>query len=367
MKKIGLVTFFNSYNYGVWFQAFATEYFLLQHQYDVEIVNYSNKYDREKLKYFYKERGRIGGYISSFFKSLIFGKVRYYNRGFKNNLDVFYRLSKKRFTQVGGMEKLEYDVLIAGSDQIWNPETTGGRLDRVFLLDFGKTKKRISYASSIGSSLIRDQDKYTFTETLKKFCAISVRENFAAEQLQSLITTPIKVVCDPTFLLRKRDWLEFDGKYSTIKKVDKKYILTYFVSGDKYTDRYIDLVKAYSKKMGLPVWAIQFSSYYNKACDRKILGASIADFIELLNDAEIMITDSFHGVALSINLNKNFVVLENKKNPARIQNLLEMLDLEQRIDMPVKKLSRIDYECVNKKVEEIRLESSNWLLNKIEA
>lgn len=366
MSKIGIVTFFQSYNYGVWLQAYATQKYLEKNGFSVEIVNYTNRHDDEKLRYSYKEGNNIKGYFTSFIKSILFGKVRYYNKGFKKYLSKFYNLSKEHFSDVKDMKNVEYDCLIAGSDQIWNPEITSGRLDKGFLLQFGNAKKRISYASSIGSNRVRNEDKKLFERAFKNFNAISVRETFAAEELKEVTNKIIKVVCDPTFLLRKEDWLEFAALYSTITvSNNEKYILTYFISPDKYTDRYINLVKAYSNKFGLSIWAIQFSSYYKGGCNKKILGASIADFIKLMNNAEIVITDSFHGVALSLNLNKNFVAIENQGNPMRTRNLLKQLGISDRIDMKEEDYTEIDYEKVCVKIENMREDSTQWLLNAI--
>lgn len=366
MRRIGIVTFFKSYNYGVWLQAYATQKYLLKNGFDVEIIDYTNPYDDNKLKYSYKEGNSMKGYITSFIKSFLFGKVRYYNKGFKRYFHEFYDLSNQHFSDVKDMNILKYDCLIAGSDQIWNPETTNGKLDMGFLLQFGNVKKRISYATSIGSNSVRSEDQKIFEQVFHSFNAISVREEFAARELQAFTDKNIKVVCDPTFLLDKEDWLEFSKLNATITISDNvKYILTYFISSDKYNDRYINLVKSYSDKFELPVYAIQFSSYYSSGCDRKILGASIADFIKLINNAEIVITDSFHGAALSINLQKNFIAIENRANPVRTRYLLQQLEITDRIDMSEGEYTEIDYDHVTIKMEEMRMESKEWFLNAI--
>lgn len=365
MEKIGIITFFKSYNYGVWLQAYATQKFLIKNGFDTEIINYTNKHDDKKLRYIYKEGNSKKGYVTSFFKSLLFGKVRYYNKGFKRYLHRFYNLSDQHFTDVKDMESLKYDCIIAGSDQIWNPQITDGKLDEGFLLRFGNIKKRISYASSIGSSRVREQDREVFKQAFKKFDAISVREEFAAVELQKFTDKHIAVVCDPTFLLNKNEWIEFSRQNAVMQLSNIKYILTYFVSSDKYTDRYTNLVKSYSKAFNLPVYSIQFSSYYSSGCDKKILGASIADFIKLIDNAEIIITDSFHGVSLSLNLQKNFVSLENRSNPTRVRNLLGNLGIEERIDMDIMRYKQIEYKNVVPRLEKMRLDSAEWLLNAI--
>ena len=161
MKRIGIVTFFQSYNYGVWFQAYATQAFLRGRGYDAQIVNYSNLHDDEKLKMAFKGKNSYMGYLISFAKNILFGGMHYYRKGFKKHLNTFYSLSSEHCTQIENLSDLHYDVLVAGSDQIWNPETTGGTLDPVFLLQFGIADKRISYASSIGSTEISFNEEGT--------------------------------------------------------------------------------------------------------------------------------------------------------------------------------------------------------------
>ena len=95
--------------------------------------------------------------------------------------------------------------MVAGSDQLWNP-LISGKLDPLFFLQFGKAKKRISIASSLGSYILTDSEKEIVRNYLKIFDSISVREAFAKNQLQSLTDKSIKVLMDPTLLLTKEFW-----------------------------------------------------------------------------------------------------------------------------------------------------------------
>ena len=263
------------------------------------------------------------------------------------------------------MDNVPYDVLVAGSDQVWNPKITDG-LDKVFLLQFGHPSKRISIASSMGSKLLDSNEKKQLLQALSLFDAISVREKFACEYLEEDLNKKIKVICDPTFLITRNQWKEYVAKKSRYYDIREKYILTYFVSNEKRKPCNINLVKSYSEKFSMPVWAIQFSSYYSEGVDKKILGASMFDFIALLLGAEIVITDSFHGVALSANLNKNFVAISNTENPVRTQNLLSKIGLLERIDMQVDKYEEIVYSLPNKKIENMRKDAQKWIVGMLE-
>ena len=139
--------------------------------------------------------------------------------------------------------------------------------------------------------------------------------------------------------------------------------MTYFISTDKRTERYKNMVESYSKRLDIPVWAVQFSRARSTPCDKMILGASISDFINLINNAALVLTDSFHGVAISLNLNANFVAINNQGNPERVRHLLNEVGLTNRIEMKTDEYSEIMYDSVNKKLNSLRTDSQEWILN----
>lgn len=366
MKTIGIITFFKSYNYGVWLQAVATQCFFNSHGYDAQVINYTNIFEDNKTKFMYKENDKWYGYVSSFIKSLLFGKVKYYRKGFYKYLNNYYTLSEEEYHDLQDMQEITYDVLVAGSDQLWNPETTSGKLDKAFFLQFGKSKKRISMATSIGSTPINQSDKEEFRKALKEFDSISVREQFAMDEIRKCCDVPVKVIMDPTFLLTRQEWLEISKKNRNYKIGNQRYILTYFISSEKRSERYRKLIEDYSRKLKVPVWAIQFSTARSTPCDRTILGASISDFISLIHNAALVLTDSFHGIALSVNLNADFIAINNTHNPERVNYLLNSLDLLDRIEMDASKYTPVVYENVNNKVSHLRADSIDWIINALE-
>lgn len=362
MKKIGLVTFFIANNYGVCLQAIATSEFLKKQGYTVDIINYINPYEHRIFKWSYKENNKIYGYISSFLKNVLLGKKRYFDKGFKD-VSNYYHLTQPQATKINQIQNMKYDILVAGSDQIWNPLITG-RIDPVFLLQFGDAKKRISIASSLGSKEPTENEKRTFKIAFENFEHISVREQFAKNCLQELTDKNIKVLMDPTFLFNKKEWVELLGRKSKFFNIKEKYILTYFISSKK--KNYQKRVLEYSKKLNCPVWAIQFTNYNWNGVDKKILGASLEDFIALFLNAELILTDSFHGTAFSINLNKNFVPFKHSENPLRIINLLQNLGILDRLDMFADNYTEVNYNEVNIKLESLRRDSKRWVIEALD-
>lgn len=359
--KIGLVTYHRSPSYGACLQTYATVEYLARNGYDVEVIDYDSQTENKKINSLcFKENNRMIGYVTSFIKNVFFGKRKYIKRAFGNPQEL-YPFSARQYTNKQELNGVSYDVMISGSDQIWNGEITKG-IDDVYLLQFGHADRRVSVASSMGSYYINEQEKQIFEKALKTYSSISVREEFARKQIQELTDKPIKMLMDPTFLLTREQWIDGIIARSPYRNTTEKYILTFFIHPDADCK---DRIRAYADSMKLPVWSIQMTTPDRFGADKKILGATVADFLALIYHAELVITDSFHGVALSLNLQKNFVAFKNVANPVRVDQLLTALGIAQRIDMSVTDYCEVDYETVNRVLMPMVKDSQKWVLNAI--
>lgn len=361
MKSIGVVTFHRANSFGATLQAYATVAFLNESGYKAEIVDYTNEYEQRFQKLFYTENGKLSGYITASIKNLLFRK-RYYTKKSFGHLERYYPISSVHYKDKKSLETAKYDILIAGSDQIWNPVITN-KIDTTYLLQFGTADKRISVASSMGSHILSDVEKEIFQRALATFSAISIREEFGKNQLTELVDKPIQILMDPTFLVRKKDWLDKLGKNSKYYSLKEKYILTFFVAPD---GSYRERVQAYADYLHLPVWSIQSTTMKRTNCQRSILGATIEDFIALIAGAELVITDSFHGVALSLNLQRDFIAFKNTANPVRVVSILDKLEIPERLNMIPKKYHPVNYKRVNQIMDPLCEESRQWVIKAIE-
>ncbi len=362
-KTIGIMTIHTTYNYGAVLQAYASEAFFNERGYQAELIDYTNPHIQEMLKLSYRQDGKLSGYLVTFLRNTLFGRLRYYQMGF-GHLHEICRFSQKKYEDREALQSAEYDIMVAGSDQLWNPIICG-ELDPAFFLQYGHAKKRISMASSLGSSLLNEGDRTSIRKYLTAFDHISVREVFAKKQLESLTEKEIKILLDPTLLLTQKHWREQIASRSSYAEKKEHYIVTYFAGGDKGAHRQI--IARYAEKLHLPVWTIQYSNYTWPESSKKILGATMEDFVALIANADLVITDSFHGVAFSVNLNTDFVALTNKANPVRVKSFLDQLGISERIDMMPEKYKPVDYENVQPKLDVLREDSIQWLLNSIES
>lgn len=340
MKKICLITYTGSPNYGAALQLFATYQTLCDMDCDVSVINYQNQFESEKrgIKFLLSNVGmkeKAREYVSSY----VFGV----KKNAHNNFDSFYKLMKytKRIKSVDEMGNLgDFDVFCIGSDQVWNPKITDG-FDDVYILNTAIVGKRISYASSMGSCDVSEYSSEIFIRSLENFDLISVREKLALEYLQKRMNKPIKKVIDPTFLISKQGWEKHVKSTKIAKTIKEKYVLIYALGGDFENNKVVAQIVA--NKIGAKVYAITLSNR-NKGIDRIISNATPFDFVSLIQNASFVVTNSFHGTCFSLMMNTPFYSVRFGANPARAEELLSLCKLEKRLYLPG---DRIKEELLN--------------------
>lgn len=361
--KIGIITIHHAkFSYGAMLQAVATEQVCRRFSDDVEIINYENQYEQTDAKTAGASlKMRLKTKAVRFLQKTVYHGNRNPYRDSRRIDTVYNRVSKQQYTHVSQMQDVDYDVLISGSDQIWNPQITG-EPDRAFLLDFGKARRRISYASSMGTHAPTEAEKAVFQECLQRYDAISVREQFAKDQLQPLVDKEIALVIDPTLLMTKADWAE---KFPAVREEPcEPYILTFFVTNG--IDAYWNEVEPYVRALNLPVWNVQAHTRRSHHVDKVLFAPTVEEFLRLLNNAAVVITNSFHGTAFSINFGKDFVPILARGNSSRVQHMLSLLGLSDRIGIaPDKAIGTLDYGKVQAALQEKREESLRWLAQAI--
>lgn len=366
MKKIGILTFVNTVNYGAVLQATALQYFLLKKNFNVENFNYCIPHDGLNQRPLYNLLLTKSWNIVKLFLGY---KLRLQNthKFISKNLNLTENISTKE-----GIFKYadHYDCIIVGSDQVWNPKIIGE--DTNYLLDFvSNNKLKISYAASFGvNSLPLDYSKIV-KEKLKFFSSISVRENQAKNILKNLGINS-EVVLDPTLLLSKDDWSKF---YSKKRLISEKYILCYFMPGNKEIEKKItEISDNLSKNIGIKVVNIgkkEYSKLNFKRNNRVTDGPE--EFLNLIYNCEYLLTNSFHGLAFGLNFNKNVYPFVEKEFShslslsSRLISLLDLMNCQYRLVNPnmsfedFLKIREIDFEEINKRLINNRIKSVNFL------
>lgn len=322
--KIGILTFHNTNNFGAALQAYALQYYLVNDNHTVEFINFKIKEIEEYYALFYKPNT----YISGFNKSLIHP----FYRIFKAILEIPYKFNRKfkfnsftaDYLNIGIPYKknniIKYDLIICGSDQIWNPKHTQG-FKKEYFGQIYSSHKKISYAASMGEYTLQENEQEIFSQLINHLDLISVRENEAKNLCEKYSNKKIEVVLDPVFLLSSEEW----NKIINTTNIEKqKYILVYNLNKDKNIKQ-----KAFelSNKYGYKIIELEVTNYFDKDEYKKIYSAGPIDFLGSIKEAEIVLTSSFHAAAFSIILKKEFYA----SNTTRIKSLLEQFNLEDRI------------------------------------
>ena len=363
-KKIEVITLHRIVNYGSVLQAYATQYALENMGYDVEFLDY------------YPERMHLLGMLkriknknNKLKKSLILRTIArcimfpsYILRFSRFNKFIKSKLKLSPITYYTANEIDNNppiaDYYCTGSDQVWN-SGWNEKIDGPFFLNFDtKNKKCFSYAASFGKSNLEDWEKNETKKLLEKYSNISVREKSGVEILENLgIKNSINVL-DPTLLLNKKEW----SKLASDKYKGKNYIFVYNLNRNKKIDKYVERL---AKEKHLKIYYVSYAlhEFYKKG--EMKCNVSVEDFLSLIKYATYVVTDSFHATAFSINFNTPFVIVYPGKYSTRLQSILKITGLENRVaqdenDLDVVK-RKIDFEKVNKKINIERQKSLSWL------
>lgn len=345
-KNIGIITFHRSRNYGAVLQAYALEKFLNANGYNAEIIDYKSDIEKQLKIFDFSNKNIVRIIKQAIFR---YRKKFLFEKFLKKNVDI----SKCKNIEKQTIEKCcrNYDVIISGSDQVFNIKLTND--DFTYFLDFVDNDKikKIAYAVSAGDQ--PDMTKNAI-ELLEDFHAVSVREKKLREYLDTILHTPINIVCDPTLLLSPD---EFD-LIASKRLLKNKYIFLFMINEQP------ELRKAalkYAEEKNLIL-------INNKNCIRFFLHSSPSDFISWIKNAECVFTNSFHGTVFSVKYHKNLAVsLKNKKGEinTRVYDFLNYLSLEEcMIDFEKENnvvFNNIDYNQIDNKIKILSLESQKWL------
>lgn len=356
-KKIGILTLPLNTNYGGVLQAYALLTFMKSQGHDAWLINRRWNNDKNDPVYLTKKW---------FYHNII---ARNFTK-FKNE---YLTPMTKPITSSQQMESINdegFDAVIVGSDQVWRFEHTGGVKNNFFLDFITNDTKKISYAASFGIDHIKcDQEKKAeIRKLIQQFDGVSVREDSGVQICKSEFAVDAKHVIDPSLLLEKQDYLKIvdDVESNRIKNRLTTYILD-------DTDDKKQIISDISKNKSLTISSVnkKMGSYSFKNLllnPNKIIIPSISQWIKGFNDAEFVVTDSFHGTAFCIIFNKPFVCIGNKERGlTRFTSLLKIFGLENRLILSQKDLTsdlldkEIDFNKVNEVLNDKREEALQFI------
>ena len=325
--KAGLVTFYHIHHYGALLQAAATERAVESLGGECEIIDY---YVNQNNDLFRKPTG-VGSAAADVHTALHYKALRDRYQRFERFSKDHLRISGHRFESLEELRSAElpYDLILSGSDQIWNPKIfPDGRFDPVFFGAFS-TRRKIAYAPSFGVPHIPEGMEEELRSYLESFSHISVRERQGREIVKEITGKDVPVVLDPTLLLTAEQWSAMAAP------LDRSggYILCYCISKPGTLAPYIQRL---AEETGLPV--VQLCGIRQKVHPRAVcvLDAGPSEFLGLFQNASYVCTNSFHGTVFSVQFQKPFFTAVAPSELAapessRTFSILSRLGLTERI------------------------------------
>lgn len=360
--KIALITIHHANSYGGTLQAFASQQVLSRYG-DVRIIDYKSKALESTLHLI-----RLGTSPRSLLRAgkdvlRLRARWRLIAR-FKQFMQRHYQLTVAcADAQALQALSLEFDCLVCGSDQIWNPNITGS-LDLNYLLAFSRARRNISFSSSAGSYRYSAPEQAKVAHALGRLDRIAVREADTAQALRELLgTRVVEQTLDPTLLLNKQQWLDSLGLCPPAAAGQAPYILVYTLKKDRLVRATIEQVR---HRLALQVVAIDQDPVLGYGCDRHIMDASPADYISLFANAAFVITNSFHGTAFAVNFGIPFVTTLPESGLNRVKGFLDPLDLGARLVSDLRQLDtllehRLDFGPSHRRLERLRARTWRYL------
>lgn len=364
--KIGILTFFESDNYGTVLQAYALQYYLEQQGHIAEFIHVFR--DIAKEGYSFHEEKPAYSIYSKIWSRFVCLKHRNdyrkkhvsFERFRKTMLHISENYYESRKTLLEHCP--EYDIYISGGDQIWNPYHKV--FSYTYMWDFlPNDKRRISYGSSFGVEKISDPNVLdNMHKHLHKYEAISVRESGGLQIVKDM-GLHAQHVLDPVFLAQHH-WSDvMDGRHPK-----EKYCLIYAMSD--YHSEDDEIIRAYARENGFKIVILPENRRNQNNTYVKAFALSPETFLSYIANAEAVFTNSFHGLAFSLIFRRQFALLScatkgsiSKRN--RLTDMLQTLGIEYREDInSIKK--EINYDLLTDKIQAMVQLSKSFLDNALE-
>lgn len=344
--KIGILTFHYAINHGAVLQAYATQELLRSMGHEVEVIDYHN---RAVDAYYEAMRFHLGVLLKKRKKRYLLSPILFWLqcRAFKKFIDSHLSVSARKYVQGQRPKQIpDYDLILVGSDQLWNLKITGGFDDWYWGVipenSKGGARKIATWAVCMNDTEQVRNETTRIAKLLENFSALSVRESNLKEAIAPLTEKNVVQTLDPTLLLPAEKWKSLCKKPPT-----GNYVVAYAIEfWDKRKVAKVAARLATLKNMRLVLLRVyaETGSLWDA-----LHGCGPDDFLTYLCGASYVVTSSFHGTAFSIIFKKQFFcVIDPEKGNTRVENLLQQTGLEsQKIGYEEKfeNVVTIDYEA----------------------
>lgn len=362
MKKIGILTFWNVPNYGTFLQAYALQKVLEKKypSYDVRQIPYLNS---KHYKIYYSNS------ITQNYRYWFINPKFYINmlskKHIKRDLSTikkfieYYKLIP-HFTGITktNIRALSLDILILGSDIIWDYTVPFFGNDQ-YLFGLGlKAKKKLSYAASFCSVSESTAVPRYVKKGLSELATISVRDEKSSKIVNKILNKTAKIVLDPTLL-----W-DFQNDPNIPCPLLSDYIVVY---GSSFTKKMIQDAKKYAKLNRLKLVCINSLDDNFDWCDLVINQDELTPFewVSYFKHANIVMTCTYHGLMFSLIFKKKIIFYMTDFIFSKSESLIKYLGLKEVLSNELDFQGKInwnwDYDLIYKKLNSMKLNSFDFL------
>lgn len=367
MKRVGILTFYNNYNFGSYLQAYALQSAVYSLGYSPVIIDFSDYSKRWNKRL--RNKTLANRFLCCARHPWLLFELYKTNKTKSASLDCSQDLKKKfnsfseRFLDIFSEDYLhsEFSAFITGSDQVWKLTIPG--LHYALFLRFAPSGKRISYAASLGCEMVPSFNRKLFIKYLSGFSAISVREDSSVDLISRLSPdfNP-QLVLDPVLLVGKEFWME-----RTHQNSRGDYIFVYFL--DVISP---ELLETFNRFLDdYPCITILMVDTGVRISNRNIryISPSPLEFVSLIEYSRCVITDSFHGSAFSLLFGVDFYTFSRNYQmfpgqSGRIKSLFRLFGCQDRLIISTTKkseISPIDWSFVDEVLIKMQSMSFSFL------
>ena len=336
-------------NYGGILQAYAVQKILKECNHEVETINLKIERPISHIPFFRQIRIFLASFIYFIIGRTEFKNIVWPFNNYTRNYGILCDCMQPFINDVMNMSPRirsekeflyyissnQFDAYVVGSDQVWRPMYSPNI--GWFFLDFlspESSVKRISISASFGTDNWEFTEEQTtkFKSLVQRFNAVSVRESSGVDMCKRYFGIDATLLLDPTMMLTQSDYahlVEMD-KENTVSVRGK--LFSYLLDDSSAKRR---VLKDLQKILNLPVISLNnrghFGPYASVKTALKNGPKPVAQWLRCFQEADFVVTDSFHGTVFSILHHRQFVVVANKtRGISRIENLLNSFGLEDR-------------------------------------
>lgn len=358
-KEIGLLTFHTPDNYGAVYQAFALQSYVSDVlKKDIEIIDFCTETHISDYRIFTAtSKNPIKYIVLQFLTLLKYRQLKTKKKKFKDFRNKYLKLSSKRYwTEDEFLEhETKYQTYLVGSDQVFNPNN---KYFKAYYLGFPKkNSKKIAYAPSFGIAEFNDDIALKIKSYIDDFDILSCREQQGADFLSQLVGKEVKTVLDPVFLLPKEVW----KRIAMPPKEREKFIFVYDLAGGEKLVEIANKIAINGKYRVICATSNIRKIYKN--CEM-LYDIGPCELLGYINDAEYVVTDSFHGTSMSLIFEKKLITyIAIPSKSSRITSIMTKLNIRNQVvtDIINFDIKGIDFVGYGDKLSSLITESKDFL------